>query len=130
MAQQARVIVCSREFLDQAYAGQPYDQVLAQYQATCKGLIIFTFGSESILYTSPTTAVSRLIPYQVPVMDTLAAGDTFRAGVVYGVLRGFSEPEIVRFASACAAVSITRFPSVYEPPTLDEITALMAAQPV
>jgi sugar/nucleoside kinase (ribokinase family) len=62
-------------------------------------------------------------------VDTLAAGDTFRAGVVYGILKGWSDLEIVRFASATAAVSCMRFPSVYEPPTLAEITDLMNSRP-
>jgi sugar/nucleoside kinase (ribokinase family) len=129
IAQSARVVVCSREFLDREYPDMPPEQTLTQYLAHCQGLIIFTFGSDSILYASSTTPVSRMQAYQVPVVDTLAAGDTFRAGAVYGVLRGFSEPEIVRFAAACAAVSVTRFPSVYEPPTLGEIMALMGNQP-
>jgi sugar/nucleoside kinase (ribokinase family) len=56
----------------------------------------------------------------------LGAGDTFRAGVVYGVLRDMEDPEIVQFAAACAAVACTRFPSDYEAPALEEINHLIS----
>lgn len=125
----ARAIACSREFLDREYPGVEPHTLLKQYQSNCAGLIIFTFGSESVLFASAGKAISTFKPYSIKVVDTLAAGDTFRAGVVYGILKGFSDLEVVRFASACAAVSCTRFPSVYEPPALAEITELINSRP-
>jgi len=41
------------------------------------------------------------------------------------VLQGWSELELVRFASACAAVSCLRFPSVHQPPSLGEVQEMM-----
>ena len=35
-----------------------------------------------------------------------------------------SDDELVCFAAACAAVAVTKFPSVTNPPKLEEITAL------
>jgi sugar/nucleoside kinase (ribokinase family) len=130
IAQQARAIVCSREFLDREYPGADRFELLQQYRAACRGLIIFTFGAEEIVYQSAgASKPATFKPYTVEVVDTLAAGDTFRAGVVYGVLKQLSDLETVKFASACAAVSCTRFPSVYEPPTLQEVTRLMQVRP-
>jgi sugar/nucleoside kinase (ribokinase family) len=129
IAQQARAIVCSREFLDREYPGADRMELLAKYRAACRGLIIFTFGAQEVMYQSVGAAKpASFKPYTVEVVDTLAAGDTFRAGVVYGVLRQVSDRETVQFASACAAVSCTRFPSVYEPPTLQEVTQLMQSR--
>ena len=125
----ARAIVCSKEFLDREYPGVEPEDLLKQYQANCSGLIIFTFGSSTVLFASAKTTAQLFQPYKIKVVDTLAAGDTFRAGVVYGILKGWSDLEVVRFASACAAVSCTRFPSVYEPPTLAEITELINSRP-
>jgi sugar/nucleoside kinase (ribokinase family) len=130
IAQQARAIVCSQEFLDREYPGQLPGDVLTRYLAVCQGLVIFTFGSQPILFGSPTTAKSQMAAFEVPVVDTLGAGDTFRAGVVYGLLQAMPESEIVRFSSACAAITCTRFPSVHQPPELAEITALLASQQV
>jgi sugar/nucleoside kinase (ribokinase family) len=95
----------------------------------CEGLVIFTFGGSQVMYSSPSLGPRlTFAPFQVNVVDTLAAGDTFRAGVVYGVLKGMPDDEIVRFASACAAIVCTRFPSVRQPPTLEEIDELIRSR--
>jgi len=129
IAKGARAIACSREFLDREYPGVEYETLLKQYQSNCAGLVIFTFGSKTVLYASKDSKIQSFKPYKIKVVDTLAAGDTFRAGVVYGILKAWSDFEVVRFASATAAVSCTRFPSVYEPPTLAEITNLIKSRP-
>jgi sugar/nucleoside kinase (ribokinase family) len=129
IAKGARAIICSKEFLDREYPAVDYEAMFEQYQSNCEGLIIFTFGSRPVLFASAEKAIETFQPYPITVVDTLAAGDTFRAGVVYGILKGWSDLEVVRFASAIAAVSCTRFPSVYEPPTLAEITALINSRP-
>ncbi len=126
LAQHARAIACSKEFLQSAYPGADYAALLKQYRHTCRGLVIFTFGGGDMLYISPEmTRASTLAPYPVKVADTLAAGDTFRAGLVYGIVNGIATAATVRFAAAAAAVCCTRFPSILEPPGLDEIKALI-----
>ncbi len=46
--------------------------------------------------------------FQVEAVDTTGAGDVFRAGFIYALLRGWSTDDILRFANAAAAVSCTR----------------------
>jgi sugar/nucleoside kinase (ribokinase family) len=128
ITQKAHVIICSEEFLDRDYPGQDHKALLEKYRRTCEGMVIFTFGSNDILYTSPRhNHPETFKTYQVPVVDTLGAGDTFRAGIVYGVLNGYSQSEIVRFAAACAAIVCTRFPSVQQAPTLEEVQAFISS---
>lgn len=57
--------------------------------------------------------------------STLGAGDTFKAGCLYGLLNGMNDDEIVRFASACSAVAISRFSLPLNPPTLDEVKKII-----
>jgi len=130
IAQHARAIVCSREFLDREYPQSDYGQLLDKYREMCEGLVIFTFGSKEVLCSSPKLG-HRLTftPFNIKVVDTLAAGDTFRAGIVYGILKGMPDDETVRFASACAAVACTRFPSVRQPPDMGEIVELIHGTP-
>ena len=59
-------------------------------------------------------------------MDTTGAGDTFKAGCVYGLLHQLSDDELVRFAGACSAIAISRFPLPINPTTLEEVNALIA----
>jgi sugar/nucleoside kinase (ribokinase family) len=129
IARNARAVVCSQEFLQREYAAMDATSLLEQYAAHCRGLVIFTFGARQIMYCMPGGGQAAIKPYSVQVVDTLAAGDTFRAAVVYGVVKQMSDDQTVRFASACAAVSCTRFPSVAQPPTMQEILALMRSQP-
>lgn len=129
IAQHAKAIICSREFLDREYPDSDHEQLLDTYREMCEGLVIFTFGSKKILYSS-TRLGHRLTftPFNVEVVDTLAAGDTFRAGIVYGILKGMPDDETIRFASACAAIVCTRFPSVRQPPTMEEINELIRSR--
>ena len=64
-------------------------------------------------------------PYEVDVVSTLGAGDTFKAGCVYGLLKEMNDNQIVSFASALAGVACTKFPLPLNPPSLDEIEALI-----
>lgn len=129
LAQDARVLVCSQEFIRNNYSNADPAWLFEQYRQVCNGLLIFTFGSQGAWYATAETRRKTLPAYPIEVVDTLAAGDSFRAGVVYGLLNEMPDDELVRFASATAAMVCTRFPSVAQPPTLDEIRALMATMP-
>lgn len=59
--------------------------------------------------------------FSVDVTDNTGAGDMFRAGFIYGVLKGLSVPEILRFANAAAAASCRRLGAIPSVPTLDEV---------
>ncbi len=69
--------------------------------------------------------MKKMKPFTTEVKSTLGAGDTFKAGCVYGLLKGMSDDEIVRFASACSAIAISRFPLPLNPPTMDEVENLI-----
>lgn len=42
--------------------------------------------------------------FQVKSIDTTGCGDVFHGGYIYGLLQGWSLPQIVRFAAGCAAL--------------------------
>ena len=121
----AAIDVISHECTDAEYPGMPPEQVMALMQAEGEGLTILTQGGGDMLYGRKGEPLRRMRPFDVEVKSTLGAGDTFKAGCVYALLRGMSDEETVRFASACSAVAITRFPLPLHPPTLQEVTALM-----
>lgn len=92
------------------------------------GLTILTQGSGEMLFGRKGAPTHRMPAFRVPVKSTLGAGDTFKAGCVYALLHGMNDAETVRFAAACAAVAITRFPLPLHPPALPEIHVLMNSQ--
>ena len=121
----AAVNVVSKECTGEHYVGMPAEAVMALMQRETDGLTIITRGSGEMLYARRGEAVRRMKSFPVAVRSTLGAGDTFKAGCVYGLLRGMGDDDLVRFASACAAVAISRFPLPLNPPRLEEVRKLM-----
>ena len=121
----AAVNVVSRECTSQHYAGRAPEEIMARLQEEAEGLVILTQGGGEMLYGRKGEALRRMKPFSVPVRSTLGAGDTFKAGCVYGLLHGMGDDELVRFASACSAVAISRFPLPLHPPRLEEVRELI-----
>ena len=126
--QHAAVNVVSGECTGQHYAGMKPEAVMERLMETAEGLTILTQGSGDMLYGRKGEAIHRMKPFNVEVRSTLGAGDTFKAGCVYGLLHGMADADLVRFASACSAVAISRFPLPLNPPKLEEVRALIDAQ--
>ena len=121
----AAVNVVSHECIPEHYAGTAPEDVMALMMEATDGLTILTQGGGEMLYGRRGGAVRRMKPFDVEVRSTLGAGDTFKAGCVYALLRGMDDDALVRFASACAAVAISRFPLPLNPPRLGEVEALI-----
>ena len=121
----AAVNIVSGECTSQHYAGMEAEDVMEQLRGTAEGLVILTQGEGEMLYGRRGGALRRMKPFRVPVRSTLGAGDTFKAGCVYGLLRRMGDEDLVRFASACAAVAVSRFPLPLCPPRLEEVLGLI-----
>jgi sugar/nucleoside kinase (ribokinase family) len=65
--------------------------------------------------------------FQVEAVDTTGAGDVFRAGFIYALLREWPAEDILRFANAAAAVSCTRLGALGGIPALEEVEALVSS---
>jgi sugar/nucleoside kinase (ribokinase family) len=121
----AAATVVSGEYWRAAYAGQTAEEVISTYAEQSAGLTIFTAGSGQILCARRGKPVFAVETYRVEVASTLGAGDTFRAGVVFGVLKSWDDERVVRFSAALAAILCTRLPIADNVPTLAEVNALM-----
>ena len=61
----------------------------------------------------------------VNAIDTTGAGDIFRAAFIYGLLRSQSPVEILRFATAAAAIGCTREGAMDAVPSVDEVIRVL-----
>ena len=122
--QHAAVNVVSKECTGQHYAGMQPEAVMERMMETAEGLTILTQGGGDMLYGRKGGAIHRMKPFSVEVKSTLGAGDTFKAGCVYGLLHEMPDEDLVRFASTCSAVAISRFPLPLYPPRLEEVQTL------
>ena len=123
--QHCAVNVVSKECLGADYKGMDPEEVIKLLQNTTDGLTIITTGANDMIYGRKGQEMKKMPVFKVEVKSTLGAGDTFKAGCIYGLLKGMTDDELVRFASACSAVAISRFPLPLFPPTLPEVEAMV-----
>ena len=89
-------------------------------------LLCVTLGERGAMALDE-TGVHYAPAFRVDAVDTTGAGDVFRAGFIYALLRQWSTDEILRFANAAAAVSCTRLGALGGIPSLEEVEALIAS---
>lgn len=118
------VNVLSQEFLKRHYPKKGEKTLMAFYKERSQGLTVFTFGSRPLWYARQGQPLRRFTPYRVKVSGTLGAGDSFRAGMVYGLWRKWDDEKSVRFAAGLAACVCRKFPAAIYPPKLQEVFQL------
>ena len=121
----AAINVVSKECAGNDYSGMAPEAIMELMQQEAEGLTILTQGGGEMLYGRRGESLHRMKPFDVDVRSTLGAGDTFKAGCIYALLHDMSDEETVRFASACSAVAISRFPLPLNPPRLEEVKKLL-----
>lgn len=130
LAKLSQAVVVSNEFLQRDFPTAVADDIarealLRRYLESCPGLVVFTSGSGRILFGRSGTGPCGMDPFQVDVVDSAGAGDSFRGGLAYALLQGMPDREAVRFAAAVAALVCTTTPGCLHPPSLEQVRALM-----
>jgi sugar/nucleoside kinase (ribokinase family) len=124
----AEVVIISGEFRDREFPGANLPDLFSEYQKRASGLVIFTVGSENILYGRRGEPVKQFRPYSVKVIDSAGAGDSFRAGIVYGLLKKWGDDEMIQYASAVAGMVCMSFPGVLHSPSHAEVLRFIQEQ--
>jgi sugar/nucleoside kinase (ribokinase family) len=122
----AEVLVVSEEFTSRTIEEQDPRRVLAAYTGTCRGLVILTQGGNGGFFGRRGDEPRRFDPFRARVRDTTGAGDSFRAGIIYGMLRGQDDCGLVRTASAVAALVCRSAPGVLAGPTEAELDTFLS----
>jgi sulfofructose kinase len=89
-------------------------------------MLCVTLGEQGAMALDA-TGIHYAPAFQVNAVDTTGAGDVFRAGFIYALLREWPVDDILRFANAAAAVSCTRLGALGGIPALDEVEVLVAS---
>lgn len=90
--------------------------------------VVITLGSRGALVASG--QLRKLVPaFKVKPVDTTAAGDVFNGALAVAVAQGKSIVDAVRFASAAAAISVTRLGAQPSAPRRHEIELLLRRRP-
>jgi len=88
--------------------------------------IVITLGSRGALISDGGPA-EHVMPFGVKSIDSTGAGDVFNGVFAVSIARGMSRSEAVRYASAAAAISVTRL-TADSAPTQEEVNSFMDNQ--
>ena len=85
---------------------------------------MITLGSRGVFISAD--GRDEIVPcFRVDAIDTTGAGDAFNGGFLTALAEGKDEWEAARFASALAAISVTRMGTTPAMPTRAEVDAFL-----
>jgi ribokinase len=88
--------------------------------------VVLKLGSHGAYIASADGLAGAIQPFPVHAVDTTAAGDCFNGAFAVGLLMGKKPAESARFASAAAAISVTRPGAQPSMPTMAEVEQMLA----
>jgi ribokinase len=83
--------------------------------------VVLKLGSRGCVVAKASQSKHLIPAFSVKAIDTTAAGDAFNAGFAVALLRGYSAFDSGVFASAVAAISVTRPGAQPSMPQVDEV---------
>lgn len=86
--------------------------------------LFIKLGSKGSLYYSENETIF-CESFKINPIDTTGAGDSFTAGVIYGVLNKMPVNQILRFANACGAITCLKKGTTESFPTLQQINSFL-----
>jgi len=86
--------------------------------------VIITLGTKGALVVTEEEKV-KVSAFQVDAVDTTAAGDTFCGTLAVAMVEGLSIKDALKFASAAAAISVTRMGAQPSAPSRTEIETFL-----
>ena len=91
--------------------------ILAKYPGSA---IVLTLGKDGVLYADKDCRERHGI-FQVPVVDTTAAGDTFTGYFIAGVAQGLPIKEVLRHSSLASSLAVSRKGAASSIPSIEEV---------
>jgi ribokinase len=90
--------------------------------------VLLKLGSQGCAVAGRLSPKIHIPAFSVNAVDTTAAGDAFNAGFAVGMLRGYTVSRSALFASAVAAIAVTRPGAQASMPSLDEVERFLNNQ--
>ncbi len=100
-----------------------YEEILTSLHSKYpRATLVLTVGRDGVIYRDSRQSIRHGI-YNVPVVDTTAAGDTFCGYFVAGLFQGDSLEKILENASIASSIAVSRKGASASIPTKKEVTA-------
>jgi ribokinase len=118
-------LVVSQRFAEQLKSGSAGQVIDGLLRLGAKAAVV-TLGAAGCLGRPQGGDQFACPAFAVPVLDTTGCGDVFHGAYVYAMLNGYPWPELLRFASACAALKACAIGGRQGIPSLDRVEQLLA----
>jgi len=92
--------------------------------------VLLKLGDKGAVVLQKSRVMERIAPCKVNAVDTTAAGDAFNAGFAVSLLRGHSVLQSAEYASAVAALAVTRPGAQQSLPMQHEVDAFLATRKI
>ena len=103
------------------------ERALRRLRKSHAGWLCVTLGTNGAMLLEG-DRLHHVPAFAVDAVDTTGAGDVFRAAFIYALLQSQGPAEILRFASAAAAISCTREGAMTSVPSLAEVEQLLRVE--
>src|SRR5688572_19243776 len=114
----------SGAYIRQSFPNVDIRQHARALQSISKGIVITTDGPQTVHALDAQGYGFTVQPPAVTAMDATGAGDAFRAGLLYGLLRGFDLPRSLCWAVAAGSLKVKNLGAATILPDFKEIEAL------
>jgi sulfofructose kinase len=113
-------VISSTEALFATTGRKDYGGALKKLAEHISGFVAITDGPNGV-YWLEHSEVRHLPAFKIKVVDSLGAGDAFHGGFTLALAEGRALPDMLRFASATAALKCTKFGGGSGAPTRTEV---------
>ena len=117
-------------YVNEGGGAMEFDPRAAVRQLRRRGVhgVLLKLGKKGAVLGDGDSKIETLPAFEVQAIDTTAAGDAFNGGFAVGLMKGMNPVESARFATAVAAISVTRPGAQPSMPTLNEVEQFIAEQ--
>lgn len=120
-------VIASAEALGGTTGETDFETALARLADHVGGFLAVTDGPNGVSWRED-GRLRHMPAFQLPAIDTLAAGDVFHGGFVLALAEGRDIENALRFGAAAAALKCTRFGGAAGAPKRDEVDVLLDAR--
>lgn len=117
-------VVSSAEALHGTTGLRDYSAALKKLAEHISGFLAITDGPHGVHWLERGN-LRHMPAFKVKAINSLAAGDAFHGGLTLALAEGRELPDILRFASATAALKCTKFGGAAGAPTRAEVEAFL-----
>ena len=120
------IVINSAAYIRETFPNVDVLEHARKVQDVNRGISIVTDGPRPAHVLDPDGALTSIQPPRVDAVDATGAGDAFRAGLIYGLLQGWSLRKSAVWAVAAGALKVQCVGAASTLPTQEEVASLAA----